>query len=258
VFSLLVFASLAATPQKLAAPAWATVDVAPQKAEFFASRLASALHDRGLDVISSQDIVALLGVERQKQLLGCSDESSTCSMELANALGAELVLTGAIAKLETTYQVNLRVLRSLDGKVVAQTLVAGSSQEELVKALEGAAGSLATQLAPKGPSPSARSLAWLPFVAAGVFAVGAGLSLGLAFERSAALDTALVPGASLSVVNPIARAGATFEALAWTGAGLAAASAVTGVLMLVLGPSPVSVGVTPASGGATVSAGGVW
>jgi len=46
---------LSQTP-KLAAPSWTAVEVSPEKAQFFALHLSSALRDRGLSVITSQDI----------------------------------------------------------------------------------------------------------------------------------------------------------------------------------------------------------
>jgi hypothetical protein len=37
----------------------------------------------------------LLGLERQKQMLGCAEDSSNCLAELAGALGARFVLNGS-------------------------------------------------------------------------------------------------------------------------------------------------------------------
>lgn len=258
MLSFVLAATLAAP--RLAAPPWSAVDVTPEKAEFFSGRFVATLNDRGVQVISSQDIAMLLGVERQRQLLGCSDSASSCNLELANALGAELVLMGSIARLDATYQVTVRVLRSSDGQAVAQALADGPSQEQLLRSLDDAARSLAAQLGSKPAAASGRSFAWVAFVGAGVFALGAGVSLGLAFDRSAALDRALVPGATREAVEAIARAGTTFEVLAWTGAGLAAASALTGVLLLALAPSPaaVTVGLAPSMNGGSVALRGVW
>lgn len=237
---------------KVAAPAWGSVEVTPEKAQFFALHLASALRTRGLSVITAQDIAAVLGVERQKQLLGCNEGGSSCMLELSNALGAQLVLTGVVAKLESSYQVNLRVLSSLDGKVVAQELVRSESQEKLLFALDDAAVSLARQLEPKAPPGSARSLVWIPAVAAAVFAVAGGVFYGLALDRSAALERALVPGAPREQLAPIVTAGQTWELLGWTGFGLAAGAGATALVMFFVGapPAQVSFFFTPSGVGA--------
>lgn len=251
---------LSQTP-KLAAPSWTAVEVSPEKAQFFALHLSSALRDRGLSVINSADIATLLGVERQKQLLGCGEDSSNCMVELASALGAQLVLSGSIAKLETTYRVNLRVLQSSDGKVVAQQAVRADSQEQLLAALDDAAASLAAQLQPGAPRASAgiRSFAWIPAVGAGVFAVLGGVFLGLASATSAELDGKLKPGVMRDSLGAIVQQGESRERLAWGSFAVAGAAGVTAVLMFLLGaPPPATVSVTPVNGGAVAGAGGVW
>lgn len=249
--SLMLALVLAQAP-KLAAPAWDAVEVTPEKAQFFALHLASALRNRGLSVITAQDIAAVLGVERQKQLLGCNEGGSSCMLELSNALGAQLVLTGVVAKLEASYQVNLRVLSGTDGKVVAQELVRAESQEKLLFALDDASASLARQLEPKAPPGSARGLAWIPAVGAAVFAVAGGLFYGLALERSATLDRMLVPGVTREALAPVVSAGQTYEVLGWTGFGLAAGAGVTALVMFLVGapPSQVSFFLTPSGVGA--------
>ena len=249
---------LSQTP-KLAAPSWTAVDVSPEKAQFFALRLSSALGDRGLSVITSQDIATLLGVERQKQLLGCGEDSSSCMVELASALGAQLVLSGSIAKLETTYQVSLRVLQSADGKVVAKEAVRAETQEQLLVALDDAAASLARQLEPKAPAGSARRVAWIPAVGAGVFVVLGSVLLGLAGATSAELDRKLVPGVMMADLVGVVQEGQTRERLAWVSFAAAGAAGVTAVLMFLLGaPPPATVSIAPVTGGAVAGVGGVF
>ncbi|MDP1917049.1 MAG: hypothetical protein Q8L14_12420 [Myxococcales bacterium] len=260
MLSLTLALLLSQTP-KLAAPSWNAVEVSPEKAQFFALHLSSALRDRGLSVISSQDIATLLGVERQKQLLGCGEDSSNCMVELASALGAQLVLSGSIAKLETTYRVNLRVLQSSDGKVVAQQAVGAESQEQLLVALDDAAASLAAQLQPGAPRASARvrSFAWIPAAGAGAFVVVGGVFLGLASASSAELDRKLEPGVMRDSLGATVQQGESRERLAWAAFAVAGAAGVTAVLMFLLGaPPPATVSVAPVSGGAVAGVGGVF
>lgn len=257
MLSMTLVLLLSQTP-KLAAPSWATVEVSPEKAQFFALHLSSALRNRGLSVITSADIATLLGVERQKQLLGCGEGSSNCMVELASALGAQLVLTGSIAKLETSYQVNLRVLQSSDGKVVAAEAVRAATQERLLFALDDAAVSLAKQLEPKPPPGSARNVAWIPAVGAGVFGVLGGVFFGLASASSAELDGRLVPGVTMADLVPVVQRGQSMELLAWGSFAVAGAAGVTAVLMFLLGaPPPATVSITPVTGGAVAGIGGV-
>ena len=47
-------------------------------------------------VTSSKDVQAIVGLDRQKQLLGCGTQS--CSAELAGALSVDAPLFGSVAK----------------------------------------------------------------------------------------------------------------------------------------------------------------
>src|SRR5881398_1613253 len=49
------------------------------------------------EVISSSDVTQLLGFERQRQLLGCKEDS--CLAELGGALGVDYLVTSQLGKL---------------------------------------------------------------------------------------------------------------------------------------------------------------
>src|SRR5438046_7919376 len=103
---VLLVASLlaAATPApKLGLPGLDRVDVEPEKADFFLEYLAQELYDAGYQVVTRKQIDAVLGLERQKQLLGCADSSSSCLTELAGALGVDAILVGSVARLSGEY-----------------------------------------------------------------------------------------------------------------------------------------------------------
>jgi hypothetical protein len=73
--------------------------------------VASEIGKRGyFDVVSQRDVATLLGLERQKQLLGCSEASASCMTELSGALGARFVMSGSLAKLGDAYQLTLSTL----------------------------------------------------------------------------------------------------------------------------------------------------
>jgi hypothetical protein len=69
----------------------------------------------GFEAISQAEISAMLNVQRQKQLLGCADES--CLAEIGGALGAKLVLSGTLGKLGDSYVLSLQLLDTHKGKI---------------------------------------------------------------------------------------------------------------------------------------------
>ncbi|MFL5322074.1 MAG: hypothetical protein ACJ790_20600 [Myxococcaceae bacterium] len=72
--------------------------------------------------VTSKDVQTLLGVERQKQLVGCNDASSSCLSELAGALGAPYVLSGSVSKLGSAIQLTLQMLDVGKAQTVARAI----------------------------------------------------------------------------------------------------------------------------------------
>lgn len=88
-------------------------------------------------VISSDDLRQLLSIERQKQLLGATDEGTQSSLK---ALGATHTIVGSVSKSGGTYAGELRLLNTVDGKVLNQKSVeAVASLDKLVTAMGGLA-----------------------------------------------------------------------------------------------------------------------
>lgn len=80
--------------------------VAPALGRQVTNRTAEVLSRRpGYRVLAPDDIRAILEREAQKQLLGCDDDS--CLAELAGALGADVLITGRVTKLESAWAVSL-------------------------------------------------------------------------------------------------------------------------------------------------------
>jgi hypothetical protein len=83
----------------------------------------------------------LLGLERQKELLGCKDDS--CVSQLADALGADLILGGQIGTIEQSVVFTLQLTNAktarVDGRVV-KVVPAGKNQ--IVDAVRAAVTSL--------------------------------------------------------------------------------------------------------------------
>lgn len=146
------------------------------------------------EVISQRDIQTLLGVERQKQLLGCSEQSASCLAELSGALGARFVLSGSIAKLGDAYQLSLTTLDTTRAQPLGRSTRLAKDLNALQTALPWAvAEATATPL----PPPPSR---WLPYtlMGTGTAAMAFGLVWGvLAFNAQGQLSgelTAERPG----------------------------------------------------------------
>ncbi len=147
----MLFATLAliltSTPYTLAAPGLTAVDLEAKRVEFLSDYLAQELARVGagqLQVLSQAQVAALLGLERQRQLLGCADDA--CSTELAGALGSEGLLLGSIAKLGERYTVSLQILTAQTGARRALVTEDQLELEELPRFLSRAAKQLVDQL----------------------------------------------------------------------------------------------------------------
>lgn len=81
----------------------------------------------GISVVSMDEVRAMLQMESERQLLGCSDDSS-CLSEIADALGADVVVSGGIATLDGA---RVFSLRRVDQR---RAVVTGQVEERLVAA----------------------------------------------------------------------------------------------------------------------------
>jgi hypothetical protein len=114
-----------AAPLKLATVGFSQVGLSEAQGSFYAEHLATKLaEDPNVRVVTPKDMAAVLGVEKQRQLLGCSDQSSSCMAELAGALGADGLVMGQLAKVGKSFQVNVKIIAG-DG---SRTLYVHSSK----------------------------------------------------------------------------------------------------------------------------------
>src|SRR5438045_7742515 len=107
--AILLIAAAAPEPIKVASPGFRVVDISAERGAFYSQHFANQMLAAGISIISEREISAMVGLERQKQLLGCS-EGTECMVELANALGVQGILLGDIAKLGNRYQVSLKII----------------------------------------------------------------------------------------------------------------------------------------------------
>lgn len=91
---------------------------------------------RGIfDVVSSAEVQRLIGLERQKQMLGCAELGNACLTELAGALGARFVLSGSIARVGDAYQLALQTVDSQRAITTGRSVRIAHSFEQLRDAI---------------------------------------------------------------------------------------------------------------------------
>jgi TolB-like protein len=173
---------------------------------------------RGFDVISQSDVAAMIGFEKQRQMLGCAEDSG-CLAEIGGALGVDYVLSGQVGQIGSRYHLSLQLLDSRKAKVASRVArfadrdddaLAAAAQAAVADLIAGAsgqargvppplppgAGEPSARPAPPGtvaaksdrPFWSSRSAAWATMGAGAALAAG-GLAFGLK-ARSARNDLA--------------------------------------------------------------------
>jgi hypothetical protein len=92
-----------------------------------------------------------LGVERQKELLGCSD--SSCYSELAGAVGARFVLSGSIGRLGEAYQLSVQALDTVRAQPLGRATRIAPTLDALRRALPWVVAEATSTPMPESPSP---------------------------------------------------------------------------------------------------------
>jgi hypothetical protein len=265
MMTVLVAAGGELRPARFAAPGLSVVGINADVGRFYTEHVAQQLKLLGVEVVTMREIESLLGMERQRELLGCANAESSCIAELANALGTDGVLLGDIGRLGARYTINLKIVAGDSGRTLAVFSGAATSDDEVLDTLTRAARALATDATlqlgrapPKPPAltggPPMRKLAIMPG-AIGVAALGIGIGL-LAWSN---VDYDLLKngspgtqGATLASRGPTTAA-IGVAALAVSGAGIVAAA-----LMFALGAPEVPITVSASPKGGAVLFRGAW
>ena len=239
---------LAAAPPTLALPGLNAVNLDKGADALYAELLAQELTTRGLRIMTARDISATLGLERQRQLLGCSEEH-TCISELVGALGADGLIVGDVGKLGAEYVINLKVLSAVNGSALAIFNTRAAKEELVPKALARGAWSLTKQLADKQPlwvlkpgpevlmeEPKQGLSRWWAVVPAAV-GVG-GVAAGVALQLGAEAKFNELKVAAPSNAQAIAESGRSTEVAANVLLGVGAAGLVGAAVILIVGTSP--------------------
>jgi len=229
---LLALAVLTATPVKVVAPTFSGAGVPADKVRYFTSHFAARLRAQGVDVVSAEDIAALLGVERQRELLGCQEAASNCLIELSNALGTNATARGSIALIGGEYRFDVTVLNN-SAAVLVEYTSGGTDERGVLDAIDEAARKIAATLAPpKAGRSRLRARSIVPAVLGVLVATAGGILLGEAASSYGQLTSGMTFGAGEG--QALAARGGVFNAAGWVGLGVGAAALVLGIVLFVL------------------------
>lgn len=112
-------------------------------ARLLGDALAGELRKRaGVSVLTQSDVAALLGLEKTRQMLGCSEAG--CMAEIGGALGADRVIHGSLGRVGESLVVNLSALDPKRGQSAASVSerLRGAADEAFLDALPAVADAL--------------------------------------------------------------------------------------------------------------------
>ncbi|MEE8408542.1 MAG: hypothetical protein V3T05_02960 [Myxococcota bacterium] len=102
----------------------------------------TAVQDAGtFEVVGPDDVNALLGFEKQKELLGCDDV--TCMTDIAGALGVDKILVFKVARVEDEWVTTAKLLNVRETRVERRTteMILGTATD-LLRAVPGVVAKL--------------------------------------------------------------------------------------------------------------------
>jgi hypothetical protein len=143
--------ALSAAPKLAVLPVTAGEGVPASTAAALSEALSGEVRRRaGAEVVTQREIAAVLSLERQKAMLGCT--SDACVAELGGALGCDRLVTGDLARLGESFLLHLRLVETGRARVLAQSdrRLRGGTIDDVLDALPGMVG----ELFPGGPAPA--------------------------------------------------------------------------------------------------------
>jgi TolB-like protein len=267
MLTLVLTATLGASPS-LAAPGFTCSGLEPALCDAYLEHFVANLTARGVPVTTRNDMANVLGIERQRQLLGCSDDKGSCLTELAGALGVANLLSGSVSRTESGYLSTLKVIDASSGATKWSATTRVDTEKALFAFFDAEAGTLVSTIAPdaKPVRPGTPAVVkWIPgMVGAALIGVGVGL-FSVAGQKAQLLrdqiadpePLTLMIGGGLTVEDEIleaAEVGRTAQTFGWVSMGVGGAAIVSSFLWWLLTPSsPVAVALVPAPGGGVAS-----
>jgi hypothetical protein len=263
--------ALGAAPMNISAPPWTFTNVSAAEGAVYQGRFLTLLGEKtGLRITTAEDVANVLGLERQKQLLGC-DNGESCTAEVAAALGADALVTGTLAKAGSSFVITLRGVNTVNGQPFATASARLKSEDELLSFIDAEAKSFAARMidayqlfVEERTAPRIRYKVW-PWLIAGGGALLAGLG-GTFFAISRSHYQMLLNGSFGTMFTRDNSSYALYrndgQFFQDAGVGLMIAGGVGVVAGVVLGfvtrevAVPVSIFLSPQ--GAGVAVGGAW
>ncbi len=257
-------------PIQVAVPSLGLVNLDPKLADFYTGHLAQQLSFQGVRTVSATELAALLGFDRQRQLMGCSSDS--CKAEISKSLGVDGLLVGSVTKIDRTFRLDVRVVSPRDGRPLAGASASSDDNDRLVGTFIIVAEQLAQQLAKslgrtladksaveivRGPS-QVKRLFWIPAAAGGVAAITGGIFMLQAKGSYDRLTVKRNEPLTEAQADEVAAAGRTQQTVGWVGVGVGVAALAGAAGMYLLGGDEVvraGVAVTP--GGVSIGVAGV-
>jgi hypothetical protein len=246
---------LLATPVKVAATGFTVAGEDAKRAGVWLERFAEVMRrEKRVEVVTADDLAQLVGIERQKALLGCEEAASTCITELANALGTDGVLVGSITRSDDSYLAVVKVLRQRDARVWWSASGRMKGEGALLDWLDEQASVAVDAIAPRAP------------LRAGPFILGgAGLvSLGIGAAFLAIANTSTLKEVQMAGNEPDLKAaldaGRTQSAVGVVLVSVGGAALVSSIIWLALPPGDAkpTVALVPTRDGAFAVLGGRW
>jgi len=201
---------------------------------FIAAYLAEKRPD--LQFIGSGDIRAMLGLERERQLLGCSDGS--CLAEIGGALGVTYLVSTEGTQVGSTWVVTMALIEVGKSKVVKRVTLPTEREDKLAFLYASAAFTLAEAIpggAVVGAAPEPDMESVKSYATPGWVLVGAGVAVAAAGAGCLGYSFAQQPNyASGTLSKSAAKTDAALAPVGWVGIGVGAAAAATGVALLLL------------------------
>lgn len=240
----------------------ATVD----QAGLVATTIAKAMPTEAFKVTTAGDLAAVLTAERQRELLGCSENSSECAVELANALGSDIMVLATLGKLDTNFSVSVAFIAGRTGTALARITADAPTVDGLLAKLPDEVSAAAAKVyAAQRPGevllPGTRGIrrwAWLPAAGGAALAVTAAILFAVTGNTWALLNSR-----TQSVDDPdaLAQSGRSTQTAAWVLGSVGVAALVAAAGMFTFGaPVAPRIMVAPVASpaGAGVSVSGVW
>ena len=265
---LIATVALVAAPEpvhSIAIPGLACANIDAKLSGILVTHFAQQLSIHGgFTVTTAEEVAAMLGMERQRQLLACGENSDSCNAEIAAALGSDVIVTGTVSKVGTAFLVNLKMISAHSLKPLAVYSGRPKTEDALLDLFEAWATDFGSRFAEKGaPGASAtvapvaavsdsggtntRPLAIAGLAGGGALAIGGVIALVLA--QGTAANVRKGNFTTPDAFNRAISEGRTEETVGYVLVGVGAAAAVAGVVLLVTGSST-HVAMAPTPGGA--------